>query len=759
MSSTFATRLSEGDARAMRLVVTVEGIGDAFQGDSIDVPSTVLSSTYTRRKMLLSVPEIGEDRLDLIQRRMIGGSMTVRLLDDDSGTLRAMFTPRRRRRTFLTSTVTSSTTTITVDSTANVTSATTGTIYIGGETITFTGRTATQFTGCTRGAFGSMAEGYQGDASEGTSVYDRAPAWLGRRVTLTAYFTDEVGASSAALSQVLGVYRLEESPAFVGRDTWELRCSTLADEVAAKAIFAGVEPIEQLGSNGFPQAASGFINSMQYGISSDDEQRFAVGGTTSHVLVKLAEIEGGAQEGHALYRLESVDATSSPAPYTSRVRVTFAGDSTGFSANYQLAIRKAVSIQPAVLLNDAMSTIVGKVLCSRYGDGTTSATYDSLPGKAPSSVDGLTWRMGAAIRETEIAISSFAAITAEPWSYCLTRTMTAGDFLRDVCLEYDCVWYIDTSGKVSVRRLAEDGASSTFTIGSSTLLREPTIVADEENIVPRMQLRCNYNAFTDEYEMVINDTDKVISDRYPHRDDVVEIESRSIYVPQIAHDRYPYRPRHARDPYRLPDLLMRLRRMQAANGRPNAILQCECVIDALTVTLGDVVTLSSLALPDLEGGQTLNGFGRIIAKGVDLARGIVRLTVQVIDQLFRISPAATISAWTPGTNVITLDASNFLIASGTSNVAQALFAVGDSVTLWDVSAQAIGATPVISGVSGNNVTLSIVPPFTIETGIDYITLSSYPSSAGANASGYTDLQYLNLNRDNEYSDVIVTRWR
>src|SRR5439155_1325160 len=71
--------------------------------------------------------------------------------------------------TTLNGAITSSDTTITVQSTSNFASA--GTIQIDNEYIDYTGKTATAFTGCSRGAHGTTAAAH----STGTPVTQAPP--------------------------------------------------------------------------------------------------------------------------------------------------------------------------------------------------------------------------------------------------------------------------------------------------------------------------------------------------------------------------------------------------------------------------------------------------------------------------------------------------------------------------------------------------------------------------------------------------------
>ena len=170
MSTTFATRLTANAGREMRLALVIQGIPLVFQQGRGTLVNGVVAlagygdGTLHSRHFGLCKVEQASKELDMQQRRMIGGSLTAELLDDDANTLQSLFTPRRRRVAFLTTDVTPTGTPLLVTDVINQLPdpATfpfgVGTIYVGGESITYDGRTAPDTIDiATRGAFGTTA--------------------------------------------------------------------------------------------------------------------------------------------------------------------------------------------------------------------------------------------------------------------------------------------------------------------------------------------------------------------------------------------------------------------------------------------------------------------------------------------------------------------------------------------------------------------------------------------------------------------------
>lgn len=118
--------------------------------------------------------------------------VTIYLADIDDGTdeyaATALFSNANNiASTYLTATVSAADTTVNVVSTGAFASS--GTVYLGQEAITYASKTATSFTSCTRGAFGSTATRHLFDEAAGTGlgnpvVLDAPDEIVGRPATL-----------------------------------------------------------------------------------------------------------------------------------------------------------------------------------------------------------------------------------------------------------------------------------------------------------------------------------------------------------------------------------------------------------------------------------------------------------------------------------------------------------------------------------------------------------------------------------------------
>ena len=757
--ASFSSRLTGDGSRRMRFYFHVQGVPHVWQTSDVSLSSDLLSSTYTRHKTILDLA-LGEDSLDLERRRMVGGSLTAKVLDDD-GTLAALFAPRARRRTWITANASASATTISVDDTEKITTASAGTLYAGGETVTFTGKTGTTaFTGCTRGAFGSTARAIKGGAVDGDAVFDVPPAWSGRRVYLYAYDEDNSNTLKESLGGVrrlVGTFRLEEAPAFVGGNSWELRCSTLADELAARRAYSGLRPVTEIGNGGYP-VWNGYASDAEtayYAISEADRTGVFVGGNrTTQALARFSDGWAG------VFDVIDHDTTGQVgfAPQTNLVRRE--------PGTAWWNTDTADSIEHIAVLNGAASYVLLAVLISRLGDGAMHVTYDVLPGLDRADAGGEAWRMGAGIDPDEIDVTGLRELVAgRRWAWALCREVTVEDLLRDFCLTFDLVWLVDNSGALTFRSIAvQSQGGSVVTIDDDVVVGEPVIGVDEMGVVSRITVKADYNPLADEFMSTVNAYDQQIDTRYADRQDNKTVESRYL---SVADDRYrqvfrgtPAILYHERSNIR--DIGHRLRRLFVADGRPRAYVDVTCTIDVLlTATLGSIVDVD-LDVPDMQGNATTTGIARIVSRTYDLRGGTVQLRLQVEEKTRLVAPSCIVSSvGGGGGNVLTLS-SDFCGGSDASD----FFFVGCYVDVYDVSAQSIGDNREVTAVSGMTITLDAAPGFTVQAGVDFITWNSQEvnTGLGPNANGYDEDDYIYQMPDDEAQIedagfAHVTRWR
>ena len=730
----------------MKMFIVIQGISDVFQEDAVDVPDAVVNvagfgtgASRSRRKLIAKV-EQSEKKLDLAKRRMIGGSLTVTLIE--SGTvLSSLFSPRSRRSAFLNADETAATTTINCSSTTPFASS--GSVFIGGETITYatkTGGGTPTLNTATRGAFGSEAQPHFGDATQGAGVFMTPPNWMGRRVKLVGYFANDDGTTTTALAQVLGTFRLEEAPAYLGDGKWELRCSDLSDEFAKRKLGSGLRDIE----------AEYLIDSgaFLYEVGADIDQ-FVIGGITTHLLATHGD-----------------KATALPIVAVSGTEVEIDIDiSVNLITPYTL-VGDGTIRHIAVLRDAAPGYLLVYALVSRLGN-SANGSYDILPGNARDAFGYDGWRFGAGILAAEVDTASIIALgdLGIDWSFVIDDEIDLEAFLFDFCLATNTVWFVTAEGQLSVKRLNEYAAASMLTVDDDVIIGEPQVDYDEASIFPRVTLKCNYDPVDREFKATINLIDNELADRYPNNHDRLEIESRSLIVVDAASRPLVSPLRLVRPGLPFAAVEGMLRSVQQANGLGRCIVSLRTHLDALVLDLGDLVTLT-VDVPDLEGAASITArICRVLSLGPDYDQGFVEMTLEVIDALFVIAPAAVIASIAGST--LTLAIGGVELATGRSTTPGRQFAANWQAVVRDVSGGTSEGVGILSSITDTTVTVGSLPGgFTIAAG-DVLTIDTQSVNDGitdANADGYgvDDFTYQMPNDENDVDTSIgefETRWR
>ena len=755
---TFAERLVSEAGRRWGFAVVVQGVPVvAVRGVrdlSTPLPTALLDLAWPMPggvelvEVEIAKLDQAKKSIDLVQRRMVGGSLTVGLIDDDAGTLAALFTPRSRHTTRVGADIDDSATpaaqvllsTGAIEDPATSASGL-GHLYVGAETILIDSiASSTTVSVVERGAYGSRAQPHLG----GEPVYNVPPSWLGRRVKLLGFFIEDDGSVDAATGVVLDTFRLEEPPTPLGPDQWELRGSHLSDEIAEKKMGIGLRDVDGMGFRIQPGASAGeqaFVSA--YGTSpftlgayptfirlSGRSQRVVVTGTTARQGDELVTV-------HEVLSLSGVDVVFRAASEVD------AGD----AVTYASAARHI-----AILRNGSPGVLAAIALSSRLGDGS-NGTYDALPGVESATLGADEWFMGAGIPSSEIDIDAFIDVgwSAPWWTYVIDDEIEVGDFLREFCIVTESFWSMTSSGALTVTSLARRAEAPTTTI-SDLVGAEPIVLHDEESVLPRVKIACSYNTLTQEFEESITIVDVEMAKRYPQRQDVYEIESRAVHI--TPHRRGT--PRLAAPQITIAQVEGFLRRLMVEDRRGRAIVSFATHLDGMTVELGEVIGVAFPDLPDLAGGTLTDGRARVLALHPDYDAGMLHVEAQVLDRSFAIAPAAVIASVAGFT--ITLRTTGPEVASATP---ARMFGNTWNLLIHDISG---GTSYMVYGTTTGDTTilLGALPPFAIEVGVDYVTVADQADSdyVDANTSGLTPDDFVYQMPDDEVDgvDEFPTRW-
>lgn len=744
MADTFAGRLAAGEYKDLRLCFTVQGLPYIFTQEPDDIASAI--SVRENISCIVSVSQ-GEHRLDMIRRRLTGGSLTVTMQDDDDGTLRGLFVARKRRTTFVTSNSTTADTTITCDS-LTAAPVTETVYYIGGETVIGT-KSGTTINVATRGAYGSEAQLLYGDAQDGMSVYLSPPSWSGRKVTLYGYFSNTDDFTNAALTDVLGTFYVEEAPVYTGNGRWELRCGSATDNFARRKLGTGIRPAKFYAPE---RTAAGDWNMAIY---------------DSGMLYEFPNVF----HSSTYVRMESASGMVFVAPLINEAAgtITVSGnDVTGrFGLTAEADPGALWEVTPLTILTGTSPwQMLSAALVSRNGD-TGNGSYDVLPGEQRTEFFGPEYRVGAGILAAEILFSSFAAAGngVTNWSYIIDGEVTVEEMMADYCLAHSSIWYASREGYLSVQRLSGSAGKETseLSISNNNVISEPMVNYDEESIFPRISLKCEYDPISGEFtdEVVVFDAE--LQARFPDRQDALVLESRSVRPSPSFRSNLQARG------LTLPgtDLMsveMMLRRMQTGGGRGRLLVTLTLDMTALLLWPGSTVTVTLDDVPDYEGSTLSGARGRVLSYRPDYDAGTVEVVVSIEERQFYIAPALIITSIGAGYGGAGPHTINVSTSAPENEFILGLFAPAltiDSawtVRVWDVSANTYEDKAVAS-VAYTSITLSSATAFTPVAG-DFITIPTQDSAwTGTNSTtGFERLDFA-FQQARTPGGSPVTRWK
>lgn len=718
---TFATDLALTSARNLRFAVEIDGIETAFhdwpdmESAPLVLPTWLASRT---RKPVLQTVEQGESSIDIDRRRMLGGSLRVVVLDD--GTLGDLFASRSRPLTFVNSTATASATSITVNSVAGLPAS--GYVYIGGETVYYASIVGTTLTGCARGTFDSLVQIHYGDATRGAPVYLVPPRWVGRRVRLHGMLVDDHPKMTfiyGAGETTLDTFRIEEAPVYVGNDRWEIRCSHLSDEVAARKLGVNLRQADAVPSQPTFDSVNTRLEWRARGVLSLFPTT-----TTGYYPTEVAityEDDSG-----ELLRFKGSDRTTFPAGslvYTATSGLLSPGSPVDAAAGARAGRLYPRSVEHwAILQGGNAGNLALFALTSILGDAANGA-YDVLPGanRDSTTLAGEEMRFGAGISILEVDTSAFISIGAnvlQGWCYVIDEAIGVDEFLADWCLATQSFWYVDRLGKLTVQSLSEQRVTPTRTLTTSDVIGEPTVEVLEDAIYPRATIELGYAPWSGEFLDTLTIVDENMAARYPERQDALQLKSRGLSLGTAGIQR----PTSSRT-----DVEMLVRRAMLEDGRGRLYVDLVAPATCLLLELGAVVTIGFSGLPDYEGGDLNGRRARIVARRPDYDRGTVKLRLQVIETLAHVAPAAVVSSVVG--NTLNLRTSGPEVSSASPGN---MFAAGWTIELCYAVALGAPATATIASVTATSVTLT-APLAVPNPGLDYIRIAPvFPAVASAN---------------------------
>ena len=731
-----------GSHKNLTLALLVEGIPYAFV--ERPVPSSFSSISSRTQIVCISRVEQGDAALDLEERREIAATLDVDMLDTKTLELQALFAANTRRATWVTANVPAATTTIGLDSTASLTAG--DTIYIGAESIIIgTVASATSLTGCTRGARDTVAVALTGADTadgDGDSVYKVPPSWQGRRAFLYGY--------TEISQQLLGVFVVDESPKLAGNRLWRLRCAGIAQEFFERSIGFGLAPVPVAWGR-----VSGAVVAGRRVESFTCEQLLSFREAVSFPTYVMLRSDAGST---GIYEIADYDSGTG-------ILKVFADQTLFGSQRFSFDLVTSAQ-QIGIVTGGGTPYSLLNLMISREGQAAAS-TYDRLPGRLPSTFSDPGWSIGAGMREIDIDVASFTANNINPPqnTVIVDSEMKLSDVIREFCWLSNCAVVTTSDGVLTLVNLSDGRQADVVqSITAAEMLPDSRVevISDEGTVYPYANIRLGYSPISKEFTTEINLVDVDLARRYPRMPNRKQLEFRSIGCREA-------RRLGSGDPFVHPSdqglgeqssNLVKLMR-GSGGGQSSRRVVIDVTLGLLRLGLGDLVNLSGLPeafreLPDMRGGNIEGVTCRIVGRRPNYDDGRITLTLQLLDRLLHVCPAAIID--NVAGLVLTLGPLDGVPTIGLGDD----FYVGCGVRIVDISTGSYTQTTV-SARSSSTITVGAVPGG-VALGADYVVLDPNFSSAGTTISGYSLIEMATLTGDTGVNTVYAPvdnepRWR
>ena len=722
------------------LGLVVDGVPHVF----VESPIPSSFAILTGRTQITAVSSVreGEGRLDLDTRREVSATVDFGLLDN-AGVLASLLAVNRRRSTWITADATAVATVLTLESTSGMTAG--DVIYIGSESITIGAvASAVSLTGCTRGTLGTTAALLKGTATDGDAVYRYVPAWEGRRAWLYGW---TVSASGIGLSQeILATLIIDGPPRHNGDNEWSIVCAGVMQEYMQRAVGVGLKPAKVTG----PSIIDVTVDPTTIYFPVDDPTAFVVGAYPIFAVLDTGQI------------LEVLAVSLVSSTIMVKGRATHQNISKLMKERSGMT-DEASSLRPLAIVDGGSAYPLLWSLISTVGSGVG---FDLLSGRVGANTYDAGWRFGAGIAAADIDTASFIARPALSYNVLIDKERPVGEILQEWCYLSGSAIVTTATGQLRAIPISHPRSTSTVTIDADVIIPDTRIevLADESTITPLVTVQCDYSPLTQEHRAEINLIDEDKLKRYPRSPRRREISLLSIGCSDA-------RGVGVGDSWRASAMLSAgeiatviADIVSGESALARVTVSLNVTIDKLSVRLGDVVLIGSdlpngLDVPDMAGGTIAGSYARVIARRPNYDAGTVGLTLEILEPLLHVCPAATIASIAGDTVTLATTGPEVSGASPAND-----FFVGCGVHVHDRSASLFDTLTVLAIPSSTTLQLSSVPSFIIAGGTDYLVLSPLDSASGTTASGYNLAELSILTPANGVGSVLgsvnnTPRWR
>lgn len=733
---TFYGTIASADDRAdLTLALRIEGVPIALVEREIDQLIVSGIGGYTQFAGITAIEE-GESRLDMQERREIAQTLTLDLLDDSAGTLRALFAQCKRPLTWIAANATATSTSVTVASSTGMSAG--QVLYTDQETMKVSSIGGGGALTVTRGDFASgpvAARGYPlfGTATEGQAVYTTPPNWVGRRAYLYGYTTTADSYWPKGFEQLLGTFIIDEAPKHTGDNSWSLVLAGVAQEYYERSVAVGIKP-SKFKSITWTEGATA-TSSGYYSILLDNPNAFRTP-TSEFPTYALLVTSYGGEEKFAIHEVKAALAGGIEVYDTPQFGSTWLSSGTSSLLKLALASGDAWPIQ----FVGGSSAAIPIILISDEGQQTLSSK-DRLPGRGPTNALDSGWRFGAAFREDEVDIATWDSIKNAHEFFCvLDVEQRVSDILKEWCLLNGMATRVTVDGKLSVFPVESSRETSVTTLGANSIIPDGavSIQCDETSITPIQKIQCNYSPFYKKFLATINMVDETTARRYRRVSRSLDVSFRMIGcndAPRTEDVKFNFYHGANFPLAAIPTMVADIVAGEGGLGR--RIVNLSLSMAHLALRIGDVVQFGSdlpesiAQLPDLRGNVLAGTTARVISRRPRYDQAKIDVSLLIMDPLLVICPAAIVASSAGATLTLSTTGIENPNASPAYN-----FYVNCGVSLVDLGAPSITNYTVTAIPSATQITISAIPAAAV--GTRYVVFRPAGATAdGTTQSGYT----------------------
>jgi hypothetical protein len=527
-----------------------------------------------------------------------------------------------------------------------------------------------------RGLYKTSAIDHYGSAQVGERYWTSTPSFSKRRAQLWCGYKNNDGIIGD-LAQI-GTFHLDDAPAYIGSDRFELSFSDLSDFFRNRAIYQNYDPVER--------NMEAFDLFSSYVMPHDTTDGLRLQKSSTGTTITMAELRGQNGDDEAIGLFPFSYTTNASTIYWPQIAGNIEmPDSISSTSDYAV-----MSMQQVYAAAGSAFYPVLNILLS--DTGVLANPYDILPGKNADEYYGPEFRMGAALTLDDVDEDSFVAIFARlqllPWSMILSSEISVGELMTWFCFTGRLFWKVTPDGKLSVRPFNLMATPNDTTI---TKVLDITNILDstphssavsEDGAASRYTVNANYN-FQREPDLIVNFTDFEAKKLFPHSDGEIVYDCPFLQLSGTMGARTGGLAIGGGAPVPFETVQFAVRRIMRTKEDGMMTTLVRCAWTAVEIEIGDFVSLTDPYMFNYTTGkQDTGGNFLCIGKKMNVQDGVVSLTLLAVRTGRVIAQSGEILSYSGVPKTVTFDPAD---PEWNGEDPTSFFAAGMNVSIFDVA--------------------------------------------------------------------------